>query len=184
MGSLYSTRDLAGTAVQGRDATEGAESRGHDVTQQNIVLFGVVSTIVAAAGICLSWLIYLRQAIPAPEERASALYPSCETSGAGTSSTTTPSSRPLQNFAVWLWRVVDTRIIDGTVNGVANVHRRGQPAAAPGPDRAGHQLRAGDRARHGGAGRHLPGSASTSSQVSAVVPGEGDVGRYGRSEPA
>ena len=119
--SLYSTQDLGAPASQTRVASEGAESRGHDVSQQTIVLFGIVSTIVALSGIGLAWLIYLRQAIPAPEERASALYLFLRDKWRWDELYNGMIVTPLQNFAVWLWRVVDTRIIDGTVNGVAAV---------------------------------------------------------------
>jgi NADH-quinone oxidoreductase subunit L len=119
--SLYTTQELVAPATQAGHATEGPVSGRHDVSQRTIVLFGVVSTIIAASGIGFAWLIYVRQAIPAPEERASALYLFLRDKWRWDELYNGMIVTPLQNFAVWLWRVVDTRIIDGTVNGVAAV---------------------------------------------------------------
>jgi NADH-quinone oxidoreductase subunit L len=117
--SLYTTGELVAPSNQSVDASEGSESAGHEVSQQTIILFGVVSTLVALSGIGLAWLTYVRQAIPAPEERASALYLFLRDKWRWDELYNGMIVTPLQNFAVWLWRVVDTRIIDGAVNGVA-----------------------------------------------------------------
>ena len=44
------------------------------VSQETTIAFGVASTVAAVAGIGLACLTYSRRTVPAPEERASAVY--------------------------------------------------------------------------------------------------------------
>jgi NADH-quinone oxidoreductase subunit L len=98
-------------------AGEGEEE--HHVSQETIIAFGVASTAVAAAGILLAWLTYVRGTIPAPEERASALYRFLRDKWRWDELYDRVIVRPLGGLANAMWRVVDVGIIDGAVNGVA-----------------------------------------------------------------
>jgi NADH-quinone oxidoreductase subunit L len=115
--SLYVTAGAPVALAQAED--EHAAEEEHHVSQETIIGFGVISTVIALAGIGLAWLIYVRQAIPAPEERASALYRFLRDKWRWDELYNDMIVRPLQNFAYGLWQVVDVRIIDGAVNGVA-----------------------------------------------------------------
>lgn len=97
-----------------------AEGEGeHHVSQETIIGFGVISTLVALSGIGLAWLIYAKHAIPAPEERASAMYRFLRDKWRWDELYDGAIVQPLRHFAYGLWQVVDVRIIDGAVNGVA-----------------------------------------------------------------
>jgi len=90
----------------------------HEVSQQTTIAFAVASTVAAVAGIGLAYLTYSRRTIVAPEERASALYLFLRDKWRWDELYDRTIVRPLGNLANALWRVVDTRIIDGAVNGV------------------------------------------------------------------
>jgi NADH-quinone oxidoreductase subunit L len=115
--SLYVVPQETAAFAQAGEA-QAAEA-GHHVSQETIIAFAVISTAVAVAGIGLAWLIYVRQLIPAPEERASALYLFLRDKWRFDELYDGMIIQPLRNLAYFLWRVVDTRIIDGAVNGVA-----------------------------------------------------------------
>src|SRR5215213_4341513 len=119
--SLYLLQEDAVPAGQG----EGEEGQGagvateeHHVSQETTIAFAVASTIAAVAGIGLAFLIYSRGAMLAPEERASAVYLFLRDKWRWDELYNGAIVRPLGNLANALWRVVDTRIIDGAVNGV------------------------------------------------------------------
>jgi len=90
----------------------------HEVSEQTTIAFGIASTVAAVAGIGLAYLTYSRRTIAAPEERASALYLFLRDKWRWDELYNGAIVRPLGNLANALWRVVDTRIIDGAVNGV------------------------------------------------------------------
>jgi len=90
----------------------------HEVSQQTTIAFGIASTAAAVAGIGLAYLTYSRRTIVAPEERASAVYLFLRDKWRWDELYNGAIVRPLGNLANALWRVVDTRVIDGAVNGV------------------------------------------------------------------
>jgi NADH-quinone oxidoreductase subunit L len=101
-------------------AEEGAAAEEeHHVSQETIIGFGVVSTLMALSGIGLAWLIYYAHRLPAPEERASALYRFLRDKWRFDELYNGLIVQPLRNLAYALWQIVDTKIIDGAVNGVA-----------------------------------------------------------------
>jgi NADH-quinone oxidoreductase subunit L len=110
---------IAGETVNAEPAAQAAEE--HHVSMETTLAFGAASTLVALAGIGLAWLIYARQAIPAPEAQASALYRFLRDKWHWDDLYNNLIVRPLRDLAYALWRVVDVRIIDGTVNGVAGL---------------------------------------------------------------
>jgi NADH-quinone oxidoreductase subunit L len=105
---------------------EGEEGHGdgaaatekHHVPQETIVVFAIASTIAAAGGIGLAYATYFRRTIPALEDRAGALYRFLRDKWRWDELYDGAIVRPLSELANGLWQVVDTRIIDGAVNGV------------------------------------------------------------------
>jgi len=108
--------------IQEEQSAAAEEPAGgeHHVSQETIIAFGVVSTIVAAAGIFTAWLTYGKQSLPLPEVQSPALFAFLRDKWRWDELYDTMIVSPLQRFATWLWQVVDVRIIDGAVNGVAN----------------------------------------------------------------
>mgnify|MGYP000365489389 CR=1 FL=1 len=96
---------------------EEAKEEEH-VSNETIVAFAIASTIAALGGIGLAYATYYTRAIQAPEERASALYRFLRDKWRWDELYNGAIVRPLGELANGLWRVVDTRIIDGAVNGV------------------------------------------------------------------
>ncbi len=75
---------------------------------------------MAAAGIFTAWLTYVQHTLPMPEVQAPALYGFLRDKWRFDELYDDMIVKPLQRLAMWLWQVVDVRIIDGTVNGIAN----------------------------------------------------------------
>lgn len=101
-------------------AAEEPAGGEHHVSQETIIAFGVISTVVAAAGIFTAWLTYGKQSLPLPETQNPALFAFLRDKWRWDELYNNAIVGPLQRFATWLWQVVDVRIIDGAVNGVAN----------------------------------------------------------------
>jgi NADH-quinone oxidoreductase subunit L len=101
-----------------QEETAPAGGEEHEVSRETTIAFAVASTVAAVAGIGLAYLTYSRRTIAAPEERASALYLFLRDKWRWDELYNRTIVRPLGNLANALWRVVDTRIIDGAVNGV------------------------------------------------------------------
>jgi len=119
--SLYMVQEAAAPAGKAQEEEEqgaGAATEEHHVSRETTIAFAVASTVAAAAGIGLAFLIYSRRTMPAPEERASAVYLFLRDKWRWDELYNGAIVRPLGNLANALWRVVDTRIIDGAVNGV------------------------------------------------------------------
>ena len=118
--SLYAVADVPAGGLLAQDeehAEEGGAAEGeHQVSQQTIIAFAVISTIAAAGGILLAWLTYVRGVVPAPSGE---LYRFLRDKWRWDELYAGAIVRPLGAFADWLWRIVDVRIIDGVVNGVA-----------------------------------------------------------------
>jgi NADH-quinone oxidoreductase subunit L len=133
--SLYTTEQLTGgalaqtedeghaegeAAAEDDHAAEGEHGAAgeHHVSTETIVLFGIVSTIMAAAGIGLAWLAYGAKRIAPPEESVPALYAFLRDKWRIDEIYQDVFVKPLRGFANFLWQIVDVRIIDGAVNGV------------------------------------------------------------------
>jgi NADH-quinone oxidoreductase subunit L len=119
--SLYMMQEEAVPA--GEDHGEEGQGAGvaaeeHHVSQETTIAFAVASTVAAVAGIGLAYLTYSRRTVPAPEARASAVYLFLRDKWRWDELYDRAIVRPFGNLANALWRVVDTRIIDGAVNGV------------------------------------------------------------------
>jgi NADH-quinone oxidoreductase subunit L len=109
--SLYRIQEETHPAGEG-------ESEAHHVSTETTIAFALASTVAAVAGIGLAYATYHRRTVPALEERASALYRFLRDKWRWDELYDAVIVRPLGALANDLWRVVDTRIIDGAVNGV------------------------------------------------------------------
>ncbi|HET9015655.1 MAG TPA: NADH-quinone oxidoreductase subunit L [Thermomicrobiaceae bacterium] len=87
------------------------------------VIFAVVSTIIAVSGILLTWRAYVsRKIVPAAiSARLGPLYQLSFRKWYFDEIYERLIVHPLYLASVFLWRVVDVRVIDATVNGVAGV---------------------------------------------------------------
>jgi NADH-quinone oxidoreductase subunit L len=114
------TANAEGGHSDGVAATEGehAAAGEHHVSNETILLFGILSTIMAASGIALAWLVYVKKAIVSPEERASTLFLFLRDKWRFDEIYQDVFVKPLRGLAHFLWQIVDVRIIDGAVNGV------------------------------------------------------------------
>lgn len=117
--SLYVIPDAAPNALGAASLAAEEATEGEHVSQGTIIAFAVVSTLIALSGIGLAWMIYYAHRLPAPEERASALYRFLRDKWRFDELYDGLIVQPLRNLAYALWQIVDTRIIDGAVNGVA-----------------------------------------------------------------
>jgi NADH-quinone oxidoreductase subunit L len=97
-------------------AAEEGEGGEHHVSTETIVGWGVASTVAALGGILVAWLTYVKGTFPAP---SGAAYRFLRDKWRWDELYGEAIVRPLGDLANMLWRVVDVRIIDGAVNGVA-----------------------------------------------------------------
>lgn len=103
------------------EEAEGEEE--HHVSTTQIVTFGVLSTLVAGGGWLLAWAAYARR-VPAlsPElwaARFGGFYRFVYRKWMFDELFETFVVHPLYVFSRFLWQIVDVRLIDATVNGVA-----------------------------------------------------------------
>jgi NADH-quinone oxidoreductase subunit L len=99
----------------------GYPTAPHHVTSGQTWAFGIISTIVALSGIVFAWLTYIRGTISAEAmgQRFPWLYDFLLNKWYWDEIYQACIVQPLYAFSQFLWRVVDVKIIDGTVNGVA-----------------------------------------------------------------
>jgi NADH-quinone oxidoreductase subunit L len=94
----------------------------HEVSPAMTWSFGIISTVVALAGLLGAYLAYFRGSV-SPEalaDRFPAMYRFLYNKWYFDELYNAVIVRPLSNFAVFLWRVVDVGVIDAAVNGVAS----------------------------------------------------------------
>jgi NADH-quinone oxidoreductase subunit L len=93
----------------------------HHVSMTTTWTFGIISTVVALAGIFVAWLVYMRRAIDPTEisESFQGLYQFLLNKWYFDELYNAVFVEPLRRFSVFLWRVIDEGVIDATVNGVA-----------------------------------------------------------------
>lgn len=99
----------------------GYPTAPHHVTSGQTWAFGIISSIVALSGIVFAWLTYIRGTISAEamSQRFPWLYDFLLNKWYWDEIYQACIVQPLYAFSQFLWRVVDVKIIDGTVNGVA-----------------------------------------------------------------
>jgi NADH-quinone oxidoreductase subunit L len=111
-------------AGAGEAATEAAAEHEEEVSNATIWTFGIISTLVALAGIGVAYMAYYKRS-PAfsPQvwaDRLGPVYRLLYRKWYLDEIYDYLIVRPLYWFSVFLWQFVDVRIIDGTVNGVAS----------------------------------------------------------------
>ncbi|HUZ00693.1 MAG TPA: NADH-quinone oxidoreductase subunit L [Thermomicrobiaceae bacterium] len=95
----------------------------HHVSLTTTLTFGVISTLIALSGVFLTWRAYVTRTL-VPDAIAARLGPLYRLSFRKWYFDEIYERlvvHPLYLTSVFLWRVVDVHIIDGTVNGVAGV---------------------------------------------------------------
>jgi NADH-quinone oxidoreductase subunit L len=102
--------------------TEGEHAEGgHHISTRTTIIFGIISTLIALSGIFLAYLMYIKNR-PNPVAmgaRYEGIYRFLYNKWGFDQLYDRAIVKPLYAFAMFLWTVVDVRIIDGTVNGVA-----------------------------------------------------------------
>jgi NADH-quinone oxidoreductase subunit L len=115
--SLYT---VAAAQVETED-TEEHTTGPHHASRETIITFGVISTIVVAAGILVAYLTYVTGTINAAAlaDRYRGLYEFLYDKWRWDELYDRVLVQPLKSLAMGLWQIVDVGIIDGAVNGVA-----------------------------------------------------------------
>jgi NADH-quinone oxidoreductase subunit L len=116
--SLYTV-----ATAQDDGAVEETQAAGpHHASTETMLTFGVISTVVALAGVLVAYLTYVTGTINATAlaNRYRGLYMFLYEKWRWDELYNRMFVRPLASFSTFLWRVVDVGIIDGIVNGVAS----------------------------------------------------------------
>jgi NADH-quinone oxidoreductase subunit L len=112
----------AGATTEGEHGEEAAAHAGpHHVSKAMTWTFGIISSIVALSGIGIAYLTYIRGTISAVAlgARFPGLYRFLLNKWYFDELYQAIFVKPLAQFSMFLWRVVDVGIIDRSVNGVA-----------------------------------------------------------------
>lgn len=93
----------------------------HHVSMTMTYAFGIISTVVALSGIAVAYVTYIRKSISTDElaEKYSPVYQFLLNKWYVDEFLMAAVVNPMKDIANFLWKVVDVKIIDGTVNGVA-----------------------------------------------------------------
>jgi NADH-quinone oxidoreductase subunit L len=115
-----------GHAEEGTAAAEGehaAEAAGghHEISSQTKWTFGILSSIGAIGGIFIAYLAFIKGTInpAALSQRYNGLYMFLKEKWRWDEFYNRTLVQPARSLSMFLWRVVDVEIIDGTVNGIA-----------------------------------------------------------------
>jgi NADH-quinone oxidoreductase subunit L len=103
--------------------SHGTEVAGHEVSMTTTLIFGAVSTAIALAGLWVAAAAYITGSIN-PRRFARQFEPAYKLFYNKWFFDVIYEAvivHPLYLFSVFLWRVVDVKLIDGTVNGVAKL---------------------------------------------------------------
>ncbi len=104
--------------------TEGAAvAEEHHISNDTIITFGVISTLVALSGIFMAWLVFLKRRIDPVAFAVDhpALYGFLYNKWYIDKTYDDLIVFPMRRFATFLWLVIDVKIIDGTVMGSAKL---------------------------------------------------------------
>jgi NADH-quinone oxidoreductase subunit L len=118
--SLYVVADDA-TEIRHAEEPSGAAVEEHHVSTSTTVTFGVISTAIAVLGILIAYLTYIAGRIDpvALARRYEGLYLFLYEKWRWDELYNRVFVGPARWLAMELWSVVDVRIIDGAVNGIA-----------------------------------------------------------------
>jgi NADH-quinone oxidoreductase subunit L len=101
----------------------GAEAAGHEVSMTTTLVFGLISTVIAVGGIGTAYAAYISGSINPKlvARQFEPFYKLFYNRWFFDEIYEVLIVHPLYLFSVFLWRFVDVKLIDGTVNGVAKV---------------------------------------------------------------
>lgn len=103
--------------------SHGPEAAGHEVSMATTLAFGLISTVIAVGGIGIAWAAYITGAINPKlvARQFEPIYKLFYNRWYFDEIYEVLIIHPLYLFSVFLWRFVDEKLIDGTVNGIASV---------------------------------------------------------------
>lgn len=92
----------------------------HEVSMTMTWTFGIISTAVALSGVAVAYMVYMRKAVStdALAEKYSGVYNFLLNKWYIDEFFMAAVVNPMKDIAMFLWRFVDVKIIDGIVNGV------------------------------------------------------------------
>jgi NADH-quinone oxidoreductase subunit L len=116
-GEVQEEESSGETAAAAVEHEEGA----HHISNEVIISFGVISTILALGGIFLAWLVFLKKRIDPVAFAVDhpRLYSFLYNKWYFDEVYNAQVVRPLRRFAMYLWTVIDVKVIDGTLMGIA-----------------------------------------------------------------
>ncbi|MGI8476007.1 MAG: NADH-quinone oxidoreductase subunit L [Thermomicrobiales bacterium] len=119
--SLYTVGD-AGSAATRPAAAEAAPTGEHEISNRTKWTFGILSTVIALAGILVAYLTYIAGVINpvAVANRFPGLYSFLYEKWRFDELYDRLFVRPFKRLSMVLWQVVDVGVIDATVNGIAS----------------------------------------------------------------
>jgi NADH-quinone oxidoreductase subunit L len=105
----------------GEEGAEEGHGGLHHVSLAMTITFGVISSLVAIGGIFLAYLYYIRGSLSAESTAArfNGLYNFLYNRWGFDALYQRKIVSPLMRMSHFLWQVIDVRVIDGTVNGIA-----------------------------------------------------------------
>lgn len=94
----------------------------HHVSLEMTYAFGIISTLVALSGIAVAYITYMRKSINTDElaQKYSGIYNFLLNKWYVDEFFMAAVVNPFKDIALFLWKIVDVRIIDGTVNGIGS----------------------------------------------------------------
>lgn len=128
--SLYTLQEDDENATEATEGDEGAtvDPEGEAAAHEHVIsnrtkwTFGILSSIGALGGIFIAYLAFIKGTInpAALSKRYEGLYLFLKDKWRWDEFYDRTLVQPAKSLAMFLWRVVDVEIIDGTVNGLAN----------------------------------------------------------------
>jgi len=102
------------------EAVEAVEEE-HHISNDTILTFGVLSTILALSGIVVAWLVFLKKRVDVVAFAADhpGLYNFLYKKWYFDEVYNDLIVFPLRRLAMYLWQVIDVKVIDGTILGIA-----------------------------------------------------------------
>jgi NADH-quinone oxidoreductase subunit L len=99
----------------------GHEEEAHHISNEVIISFGVISTILALSGIFIAWLVFMKRRIDPVAFAVDhpRLYSFLYNKWYFDEVYNADVVFPLRRLAMYLWTVIDVKVIDGTLMGVA-----------------------------------------------------------------
>ena len=116
-GEVHEEAGEAGAVAEAGEHEEGA----HHISNEVIITFGVISTVLALGGIFVAWLVFMKRRIDPVAFAVDhpRLYSFLYNKWYFDEVYNADVVYPLRRFAMYLWTVIDVKVIDGTLMGVA-----------------------------------------------------------------